>query len=236
MPRKHQGGAVAQQTRGPRGVSCIRLETLHEDAPSCAARLFLSGEAFAMQSEQMRALGVRSVLAIGCRAHFPNDFDYLELHCRDDRSAQVGRYLDRACAFIDSALRAAKPVLVHCKAGICRSPTMVIAYLLRHRRDLAPSLAHALVLVREARPSARPRPEFMSALAQFDHRTRAWEDRDAGLDEGDDEHEDSGGGDGDDEGLLDGGGPAEGVVRKAATSECSLPLPIDRGPTEILSR
>lgn len=132
------------------------------------ANLFISGEALAMSEERLRQLGIGAIVACGCKSHFPSKFLYHEVHVQDNANAKIGHLLRPAANFIAKALDAGKPVLVHCKAGICRSATVIIAYLLMHRRDLVGSVGDALALVREARPCAFPREEFMAACERLD--------------------------------------------------------------------
>ena len=55
-------------------------------------------------------------------------------------------------------------VMVHCWAGMSRSPTMVIAFLMKHR---AMSCDEALHLVKAQRKVAQPKPYFMEQLLIF---------------------------------------------------------------------
>ena len=147
-----------QQRSGPRGAAPI------------VDGLYLSGEDTARNPEQLRSLGIKSIVACGCPAHFPNEFRYLRVTLPDHADAHVDRWLDPTADFISDSLRIGA-VLVHCKAGICRSPTMVIAYLLKHRQAMeAPDVAAALALVRSARPCASPRAKFITALDAFAQR------------------------------------------------------------------
>jgi predicted protein tyrosine phosphatase len=52
-------------------------------------------------------------------------------------------------------------VLVHCRQGMNRSPTLVVAYLVRHGKM---TLRDALQCVTTAHPLARPHPEYMRQL------------------------------------------------------------------------
>ena len=56
-------------------------------------------------------------------------------------------------------------ILVHCNAGISRSSTIVIAYIMKERGE---SLQSALELVKTARPIAKPNPGFMKQLRLFE--------------------------------------------------------------------
>ena len=156
--RKHampKNAKTPQQRHGPRGG--------HEVVPN----LFISGEALAMSEERLRQLGIGAIVACGCKSHFPAKFLYHEVHVQDNANAKIGHLLRPAANFIAKALAAGKPVLVHCKAGICRSATVIIAYLLMHRRDLVGSVDDALTLIKAARPCAFPREEFLAACERL---------------------------------------------------------------------
>jgi dual specificity MAP kinase phosphatase len=56
-------------------------------------------------------------------------------------------------------------VLVHCQAGVSRSPTIVIAYLMR---KLKLKMNDAYGKVREKRPIVAPNLIFMSQLMDFE--------------------------------------------------------------------
>ena len=66
-----------------------------------------------------------------------------------------------AADFID---RCKDGVLVHCLAGISRSPTAALAYLLKYE---GLPLWRATRLLRKARPQARPAPQLLKSLKEF---------------------------------------------------------------------
>jgi len=67
-------------------------------------------------------------------------------------------------------------VLVHCQAGVSRSPTLVVAYLMaRYGR----SMMDAFNAVKERRPVVAPNFNFMGQLLEFEQRCRRGDLRDA---------------------------------------------------------
>jgi hypothetical protein len=60
-------------------------------------------------------------------------------------------------------------VLVHCQAGVSRSVTVVVAYLMRDqaRKGVLPSLETCLAHVSRVRPSAKPNAGFLDRLSEF---------------------------------------------------------------------
>lgn len=56
-------------------------------------------------------------------------------------------------------------VLVHCKAGISRSPSVVVGYLLH--KDPTQTVAEALAKVQLARPIASPNEGFVAQLEEY---------------------------------------------------------------------
>lgn len=66
--------------------------------------------------------------------------------------------------FIDKNRQAGNNVLVHCRAGISRSSTIVIAYLIQKDRL---SFEDALQLVRSSRPIVMPNKGFVKQLKKL---------------------------------------------------------------------
>ena len=56
---------------------------------------------------------------------------HLHLQCNDVISANIKQFFDKSFSFIDSFVQSHKYILVHCAAGISRSATLVINYLIR---------------------------------------------------------------------------------------------------------
>ena len=98
-----------------------------------------------------------------CR--FPEDFEYLHLELDDLPKSSIVPYLNLVTDFIHSALQSDNTVLVHCAMGISRSPSIVIAYLMRYH---CLSYSDALTLVTKCHASTRPMPNFQKQLQHYE--------------------------------------------------------------------
>ncbi|DBA92810.1 TPA: dual specificity phosphatase 12, variant 2 [Trebouxia sp. C0004] len=96
----------------------------------------------------------------------PLDKRYKRLHVKLDDAdhANLLLHLPSASAFIQSALYGGGKVLVHCAAGISRSATVVMAYLME-TEQLTPE--EALQAVRQHAPWVDPNPGFKHQLTLF---------------------------------------------------------------------
>jgi len=84
----------------------------------------------------------------------------------DSPDADIGAYLPRATEQLHAALSAPNSaVFVHCQAGISRSSTVVLGYLMRYRGMM---LDDALLLCRRKRPVVFPNPGFLFALRELE--------------------------------------------------------------------
>lgn len=96
-------------------------------------------------------------------------FVFKRIPVNDCISQNLKDYFDEAFEFIDEAKRNNSKVLVHCQAGVSRSPTIVIAYLMR---QFGISTNDAFNKVREKRPIISPNIVFMSQLMDYESRLK----------------------------------------------------------------
>lgn len=83
----------------------------------------------------------------------------------DESRADVSQWFGPAHEFINKNLGAGKKVLVHCGAGISRSATIVISYIMR---ELGKTVEEALAMVREKRPKVDPNIGFSCQLVAYE--------------------------------------------------------------------
>jgi len=132
-------------------------------------RLYLGNKAAAASLEQLQSRGIDTIVNVGGGANrfeHLSTMQYLRIGRVSDRDdASLSEHLDAASAFIDRALADGRTVLVHCKGGISRSPTIVIAFLVACREL---SLLEAFQVCRLARPAIRLNVSFKRELEQFE--------------------------------------------------------------------
>ncbi|KAL6809645.1 protein-tyrosine phosphatase-like protein [Trichoderma sp. SZMC 28015] len=97
---------------------------------------------------------------------------YDRVSITDSPSSSIAKICDTACDIIETALQSNNGtgrILVHCSAGISRSPTVVTAYLIKHQNM---SLRAALGQIVRARPQASPNPGFLRELRDLELQLR----------------------------------------------------------------
>merc|ERR1712228_736386 len=77
----------------------------------------------------------------------------------------IKEFFTEATQFIHSWMSREQPVLVHCRAGVSRSASVVIAYLMEFQGY---TLHDAFFLVRSHRSVITPNPGFMDQLIQYE--------------------------------------------------------------------
>ncbi|KAM9648230.1 dual specificity protein phosphatase 15 isoform 2-T2 [Morphnus guianensis] len=104
------------------------------------------------------------------RPSFPSSFcvfqdiTYLRIPLPDTPEANIKRHFKECISFIHQCRLHGGNCLVHCLAGISRSTTVVVAYVMAVTEL---SCQEVLEAVRTVRPVANPNPGFRQQLAEF---------------------------------------------------------------------
>jgi protein tyrosine phosphatase len=96
--------------------------------------LYLGGKPAAENQHELQKLGIRHVIQISGKKRenpFPDLFQYSTFVFADSNAVDIALYLDKAVGLIAAAVNKAEPILVHCDAGMSRSATFVLAYLIK---------------------------------------------------------------------------------------------------------
>ncbi|KFB49311.1 AGAP006593-PA-like protein [Anopheles sinensis] len=95
------------------------------------------------------------------------DTRYLRIPVKDNREANLERYFDEVADMIEKESNAGGVTLVHCVAGISRSATICLAYLMRyHRMTLKDAYNH----IKAKRPQIRPNVSFVKQLMDYEQK------------------------------------------------------------------
>ncbi|XP_024611576.1 dual specificity protein phosphatase 9 [Neophocaena asiaeorientalis asiaeorientalis] len=140
--------------------------------------LYLGSARDSANVESLAKLGIRYILNV--TPNLPNlfekngDFHYKQIPISDHWSQNLSQFFPEAIAFIDEALSQNCGVLVHCLAGVSRSVTVTVAYLMQKRHL---SLNDAYDLVKRKKSNISPNFNFMGQLLDFERSLRLEERR-----------------------------------------------------------
>lgn len=124
--------------------------------------VFLSDCYTAHKYSLLKELEIERILQIGksLPPHKTSDFDVVHIEADDVCTEDLSQYFYPAAEYIDEST-----TLVHCRAGISRSATIVIAYLMIKKHM---SLIDAYKLCKEKRSIIRPNDGFIKQLQKLD--------------------------------------------------------------------
>jgi len=129
--------------------------------------LYLSSYQIASDFEALRANRITHIVntaADVCDSRFPEHFQYLTYYLKDTNSEDISLIFYRTLEWIQSAIEQGGRVLVHCREGISRSASVVIAYLM-WRCSLPFKVAYEKVS--KIRPICSPNTGFTCQLLRF---------------------------------------------------------------------
>ena len=131
--------------------------------------LYLGPCSAASSETFLKGNSVTHVLSIGSSPSSQVDgVTYSRLSINDSASSSISKVTETACDIIDKAIASKKgtgKILVHCSAGISRSPMVVAAYLMKRRQM---TLKAALGQIIRVRPQISPNAGFLQQLKDME--------------------------------------------------------------------
>ncbi|PRP85384.1 leucine-rich repeat-containing protein [Planoprotostelium fungivorum] len=116
--------------------------------------------------KEMKITHIISVLRL-CRPYYPEDFKYLNIEADDSADFDLMRHFPEVHQFMDEALESGGTVMVHCAAGISRSATLVISYIMKNQQI---RFRDAYSYVRGKRSIVSPNSGFQKQLEIFERK------------------------------------------------------------------
>ena len=130
--------------------------------------LYLGSATDASNSTLLKEHRIRTIVNISTSipCYFENEktLDYVQLPCHDSCHQDILQYFQATHQRIHQDLCSNKPVLVHCQAGVSRSPSFIIGYLMQYHQK---SLEEAHRFVKDKRSIVNPNLHFLGQLMQY---------------------------------------------------------------------
>ncbi|KAJ1140494.1 hypothetical protein NDU88_006845 [Pleurodeles waltl] len=129
--------------------------------------LYLGSAHHASKCEFLANLRITALLNVSRKSSdcAKDQFHYKWIPVEDNHMADISSHFEEAIDFIDTVRRAGGKVLVHCEAGISRSPTICMAYLMKTK---AIRLEEAFDYIKQRRSMISPNFGFMGQLLHYE--------------------------------------------------------------------
>lgn len=127
-------------------------------------KIFLGNEAGQNKKQILKVLGITNILVVGSELQIfhSSDFIYKKIEIEDFYSENIAQHFNDCYDFIE---KSKGNVYIHCAAGISRSPTIVIAYLMRKNRK---KFSETFEFVKSRRKYVNPNEGFINQLKEYE--------------------------------------------------------------------
>ena len=137
---------------------------MEDDIDQITETIFLGNIDAAFNKKKLKQLGIKKVLTVmsAFGNHYsPHEFIHKSIDVDDDFRTNIICHFKECILFIEGKDK----IFVHCAAGMSRSPTIVIAYIMWKRKL---RLNEAIKFVKEKRSIISPNDNFINQLKIFE--------------------------------------------------------------------
>ena len=145
------------------------------------SHLYLGCREAASDVEALRESGISRVLNVtseDSKYRSMDSFTYYQIPVEDVHEVDMLQHLPEAFAFIEEARLSGEKVIVHCHAGMSRSVTVVLSYLMKY---YGYTFNSAYDYVKQKKSNISPNFSFIQQLVQFESSLRS-SPADSGID------------------------------------------------------
>ncbi len=147
------------------------LDFLNQPMTHIIDGLYIGSESNAKSLEELSSEQIRYIVNV--TSHVPlyhsDQLHYYHIPADDTQKQNLLDYFDEAYTFIHNAIKNNEKVLVHCVAGISRSPAIVISFLMRYAHM---DMNDAYEFVKNKRSIVSPNLNFMGQLLQYEKKLK----------------------------------------------------------------
>jgi len=130
-----------------------------------AGKLYVGSENNAFNEEQLLALGITHVLSVSNSINQIQGIEHQHFVMNDMGRTELDHVLDTVYPFMERAQQAEKKLFVHCTLGQNRSPTVVIAFLMKNK---GLTLYEAHKMLRKQRPLVQIHHNYAKMLLSLE--------------------------------------------------------------------
>jgi len=129
--------------------------------------LYLGSIGSASNLKELQKCKITHIVCCGenIKNFFPDKFKYFNIPILDSDKEDIKKYFESSYKYIDEAIKNKGNVLVHCHAGVSRSSSFVIAYIMKSQKKKCDTV---LDIVKSKRNKINPNPGFIQQLKEYE--------------------------------------------------------------------
>lgn len=149
--------AAKKSNKGKKSIDCIITDCL-----------YLGDAKISRDLNLLKSVGITHIICLAGKSMFESTFIYHMAHFKDKQDSDMLKLLPSIFEFIDNVIDQKKnnKIFIHCMAGMSRSPSIVMAYLM-YKFNL--TLKQSYIYVIDKRSCIRPNYIFLQQLWNYEN-------------------------------------------------------------------